>query len=85
MHSSFSDLVHAWHDFHVLVGTASATLVGLMFVTGSIGANLFTEKNAAAKGQKLHLFKPPRAPGEKPWWEDDYTVAHKIKDRVLFS
>src|SRR5947209_20599640 len=48
MHSSFSDLVHAWHDFHVLVGTASATLVGLMFVTGSIGANLFTEKNAAA-------------------------------------
>jgi hypothetical protein len=48
MHSSFSDLVHSWHDFHVLVGTAAATLVGLMFVTGSIGANLFTEKNAAA-------------------------------------
>jgi len=23
--------------------------------------------------------------GEKPWWDDDYTVAHKIKDRVLFS
>src|SRR5437588_9397466 len=48
MHSSFSDLVHAWHDFYLLVGTASATLVGLMFVTGSIGANFFTEKNAAA-------------------------------------
>ena len=43
------------------------------------------EKKAAAKGQKLHLSRPPHAPGEKPWWDDDYTVAHKIKDRVLFS
>jgi hypothetical protein len=43
------------------------------------------EKTAGAKGQKLHLSRPPRAPGEKPWWDDDYTVAHKIKDRVLFS
>ena len=43
------------------------------------------QKTAAAKGQKLHLARPPRAPGEKPWWEDDYTVAHKIKDRELFS
>jgi hypothetical protein len=32
----------------VLVGTASATLVGLMFVTGTIGANFFTEKNVAS-------------------------------------
>jgi phosphatidylserine/phosphatidylglycerophosphate/cardiolipin synthase-like enzyme len=43
------------------------------------------EKTAAAKGEKLHLLKPPRAPGEKPWWDDDFTVAHKIKDRLLFS
>lgn len=42
-------------------------------------------KTATAKGQKLHLAKPPRALGEKPWWDDDYTVAHKIKDRELFS
>jgi hypothetical protein len=48
MHSPLSDIIHAWHDFHVLVGTASATLVGLMFVTGSIGAQVFTEKNRAA-------------------------------------
>jgi PLD-like domain len=40
---------------------------------------------AATKGQKLHLARPPRAPREKPWWNDDYTVAHKIKDRELFS
>jgi hypothetical protein len=43
------------------------------------------EKIATAKGQKLYLSRPPRAVGEKPWWVDDYTVAHKIKDRVLFS
>jgi hypothetical protein len=28
MHSSLADLIHAWHDFYLLVGTASATLVG---------------------------------------------------------
>jgi len=43
------------------------------------------EKTATAKGQKLFLAKPPRGPGDKPWWDDDYTVAHKIKDRLLFS
>jgi phospholipase D-like protein len=43
-------------------------------------------QNAAhEKGQKLYLLKPPRAAGEKPWWDDDFTVAHKIKDRILFS
>jgi hypothetical protein len=48
MHSSFAELVHAWHDFDLLVGTASATLVGLMFVAASIGASVFTEKDRAA-------------------------------------
>ena len=43
------------------------------------------QKAAATKGEKLQLAKPPRAPGEKPWWDDDYTVAHKVKDRELFS
>jgi hypothetical protein len=45
MHSAFTDLIHVWHDFYVLVGTASATLVGLMFVAASIGAQVFTEQN----------------------------------------
>jgi phosphatidylserine/phosphatidylglycerophosphate/cardiolipin synthase-like enzyme len=42
-------------------------------------------KTATTKNEKLHLLKPPRAPDEKPWWDDDYTVAHKIKDRLLFA
>jgi hypothetical protein len=31
------------------------------------------------------LAKPPRKPGEKPWWDEDYTIARKIRDRDLFS
>jgi len=43
------------------------------------------EKASKEKGQKLHLARPPRAAGDKPWWSDDYTVGHKIKERELFS
>ena len=35
--------------------------------------------------RKLMLAKPPRAPGAKPWWEEDYTDARKIRDRELFA
>jgi hypothetical protein len=34
----------AWHDFHILMGTAAATLVGLMFVAASVGTEVFTEE-----------------------------------------
>jgi len=43
MDPSLSSLLHDWHDFYVLVGTASATLVGLMFVAVSIGTAIFNE------------------------------------------
>ena len=42
------ELIRPWHDFYLLVGTASATLVGLMFVSASIGAQVFKEENRAA-------------------------------------
>jgi phosphatidylserine/phosphatidylglycerophosphate/cardiolipin synthase-like enzyme len=35
--------------------------------------------------QDLALARPPRNPGEKPWWDEDYTIAHKIRDRELFA
>ena len=39
-----------------------------------------------AEGPKvLALHRPPVAPGEKAWWEDDWTVPHKIADRELFA
>ena len=44
-------------------------------------------RNAVAKapGKKLYLQKPPTAPGEKPWWDEDYSNAAKARDRVIFS
>jgi len=48
MQASAAELFHSWHDFYILVGTASATLVGLMFVSASIGASVFTERNRSA-------------------------------------
>jgi hypothetical protein len=43
-------------------------------------------QHAAAKAQQpLVLAKPPRNPGEVPWWQEDYTVGHKIRDRELFA
>lgn len=40
----------------------------------------------AQNGQKnLHLAKQPRNAGEKPWWDEDYTNARKIRDRELFA
>ncbi len=48
MGTSLAELLHDWHDFYVLVGTASATLVGLMFVAVSIGTAIFNEDHRAA-------------------------------------
>jgi hypothetical protein len=47
MGPSLAELLHDWHDFYVLVGTASATLVGLMFVAMSIGTSIFNEDRRA--------------------------------------
>jgi hypothetical protein len=47
MGPSLAELLRDWHDFYVLVGTASATLVGLMFVAVSIGTAIFNEERSA--------------------------------------
>ncbi len=39
--------LHEWHDFYLLIGTASATLIGLMFVAASVGASYFTTEREA--------------------------------------
>jgi hypothetical protein len=45
---TFAELLHEWHEFYLLLGTASATLVGLMFLAATIGATVFSETNRAA-------------------------------------
>jgi phosphatidylserine/phosphatidylglycerophosphate/cardiolipin synthase-like enzyme len=42
-----------------------------------------TEAKKARKPLQLH--RPPRKPGEKPWWAEDYINARKIRDRELFG
>ena len=47
MDANFAELLRAWHEFYVLIGTAAATLIGLMFVAASISASYMTEKHLA--------------------------------------
>jgi hypothetical protein len=44
----FVRALHEWHDFFVLVGTAGATLLALMFVAASLGAGILTAKSRTA-------------------------------------
>ena len=45
---SLADVAGSWHDLFVLVGTAAATLVGLLFVAASVGAGFFTHERHTA-------------------------------------
>jgi hypothetical protein len=37
-----TDALGPWHEFYTLIGTASATMVGLLFVAASVGAGVFS-------------------------------------------
>ena len=43
------------------------------------------QQEAKKAKKRLVLAKPPRSPREKPWWDEDYTNARKIRDRELFA
>jgi len=38
----FARTVESWHDFYIMIGTASATLVGLLFLSLSLNAEAIT-------------------------------------------
>jgi hypothetical protein len=42
------DALKEWHDFYVLVGTAGATLLALLFVAVSLGAGYLSEEQQSA-------------------------------------
>jgi hypothetical protein len=46
--TSFADAVRPWHDFAMLLGTAAATLVGLLFVAATVATGFFTEEKSPA-------------------------------------
>jgi hypothetical protein len=47
MSTPLLESLRQWRDFYGLIGTASATLVALMFVAASIGAGVFTREHQA--------------------------------------
>src|SRR5271169_4754119 len=43
-----ADALKGWHDFYLLVGTAGATLLALLFVAASLGTGFLTEERHGA-------------------------------------
>jgi phosphatidylserine/phosphatidylglycerophosphate/cardiolipin synthase-like enzyme len=43
------------------------------------------QEEAKNAKRQLGLARPPRGPGEKPWWSEYFTVPRKIRDRELFA
>jgi hypothetical protein len=41
------DALVPWHEFYMLLGTASATMVGLLFVAATVGSGVFTSTRRA--------------------------------------
>jgi hypothetical protein len=46
---SLTDALSAWHEFYTLLGTASATMVGLLFVGASVATGVFSDRRAALR------------------------------------
>jgi hypothetical protein len=46
--AAMAEVLEHWHDFYLLVGTAGATLLALLFVAVSLGTGFLTDKRAAA-------------------------------------
>lgn len=53
--TTFIDSVRPWHDLYTLLGTASATLIGLLFVAASVGSKYATKESYPA----LRVFISP--------------------------
>jgi hypothetical protein len=52
--------MQSWHDFFLLTGGASATLLGLVFVAASIAATVPNEKLGDEKARELWVLRRSR-------------------------
>lgn len=48
MHESFASSVASWQSFYMLAGTASATLIGLLFVAVSLHIDLIGKPDSSS-------------------------------------
>jgi hypothetical protein len=54
---AFTHAIEGWHDFYLMVGTAAATLIGLLFVSLSLNDEVITRKaNADLRVLASHTF-----------------------------
>ena len=54
---AFGETIASWHDFYIMVGTAAATLVGLLFVSLSLNSHLITgDENTEARLMAAQTF-----------------------------
>jgi hypothetical protein len=54
---TFTQVVEGWHDFYMMMGTSAATLIGLLFVSLSLNADMITRKeNADLRVLATHTF-----------------------------
>lgn len=43
-----NEALATWHDFYALLGEASATMIGLLFVAASVGSGVFSQSQRGA-------------------------------------
>jgi hypothetical protein len=48
MQQSLPQALAPWHDFYALLGAASATMIGLLFVAASVGGGVFSQSRRGA-------------------------------------
>jgi hypothetical protein len=48
---AFTQTVEGWHDFYLMIGTAAATLVGLLFVSLSLNVDVITREENGGSAQ----------------------------------
>lgn len=89
--STAADLKNAENLFLIRdarVATAYMIEAVSMFDHYEVRNHVQKKKNAEAKGEKhtIHLRLPPnRKKGEKPWWDQYWSVKQKIHDREMFG
>jgi hypothetical protein len=49
------EALHAWHEFYILLGTAAATLIALLFVAVSLGSGYLTGKRRHMQGTRTFM------------------------------
>ena len=57
-----NNINEGWHDFYMLLGTASAALVALLFVAASIGAGFLTPERSTTLLMSLIALIPAHTP-----------------------